>query len=93
MLFVLVPALAVWMFFCAYAGYNERFVLFLGIVLVGLGVNTLWMMIGLSAQPFSNPAITAHAGIILYGISAGMLGFLIGRISRAFRASKVEKHD
>lgn len=93
MLYVLVPGLAVWMFACAYAGYHKRFVLFGGVLLAGLALNTLWMVLGLNAKPLSPNALVAHAGIVLYGISAVALGFLVGRISRAFRASRVETDE
>lgn len=89
MLYILVPGLAVWMFGCAYAGYHKRFVLFLAVVIIGMTLNTVWMVLGLNAKPFSNPAMVAHAGALLYAISAVLLGFLVGRISRAFRASRV----
>lgn len=89
MLYVLVTGLAVWMFFCAYAGYHKRFGLFLIVLAIGLGLNTLWMVIGLEAKPFSNNAMVAHAGAILYAVSAVGLGWLTGRMVRAFRKSRV----
>ena len=47
MLYVLVPGLAVWMLFCGYAGYHRRFGLALIVVAIGMGLNTLWMMLAL----------------------------------------------
>ncbi len=93
MVYILVPGLVLWMFGCAYAGYHKRFGLFAVIVLIGLVLNTLWMVIGLDAKPLSPNAIVAHAGMVLYAISAVALGFFTGRIARAFRASRVETHD
>lgn len=93
MLYILVPGLAVWMFGCAYAGYYKRFGLFAAIVVVGMGLNTLWMVLGLNAKPLSPNALVAHAGALLYAISAVALGFFAGRISRAFQASRVTSDD
>lgn len=50
MLYVLVPGLAVWMLFCGYAGYHRRFGLALIVVAIGMGLNMLWMMLGLDAK-------------------------------------------
>ena len=93
MLYVLVPGLAVWMLFCGYVGYHRRFGLALIVVAIGMGLNTLWMMLGLDAQPLSRPALMAHAAAVFYAISAVGTGFLIGRLVQAFRESRVEHHD
>lgn len=90
MVFVLVAGLALWMFGCAYAGYHKRFGLFLIIVGVGMSLNTLWMVLGLDATPFSRPAMTAHLAAILYAVSALGFGWLTGRLARSFRSSKVD---
>lgn len=93
MLYVLVPGLAVWMFFCAYAGYHRRFGLVLIVVVIGMALNTLWMVLGLDAKPLSRPALMAHAAAVFYAISAVGTGFLIGRLAQAFRESRVDRHD
>lgn len=93
MIYVLMAGLAVWMFGCAYAGYHKRLGLFAAILVLGMGANTLWMMIGLNGRPLSTNALVAHAGILLYAISAVVLGFFIGRVRRAFHASRVETDD
>lgn len=93
MIYVLVPGLFIWMLGCAYAGYHKRFGLFAFVVLIGMALNTLWMVLGLNAKPLSPNAMVAHAGMLLYAVSAVALGFLTGRIASAFRASRVETHD
>jgi hypothetical protein len=93
MLYILVPGLVIWMFACAYAGYHKRFGLFGVVVVIGMVLNTLWMVLGLDAKPLSPNAMVAHAGALFYAISAVALGFLVGRISRAFRASKVDTDE
>ena len=91
MLMVLVAGLAIWMFGCAYAGYKKRFGLFVIITLIGMGLNTAWMWFGLEAMPLSPAALTAHAAALLYAFGALGVGWLIGRIVRSFRSSKVDK--
>ncbi|WP_298857516.1 hypothetical protein [uncultured Sulfitobacter sp.] len=93
MLYVLVPGLAIWMLFCAYAGYQRRFGLVLIVVAIGMVLNTFWMVFGLDAKPLSRPALMAHAAAVFYAISAVGTGFLIGRLVQAFRESKVNTHD
>lgn len=91
MIYLLVAGLAVWMFSCGYAGFHQRFRLFFVILGVGLGLNTLWMVIGLDARPLSPPALTAHAGALLYAFCALGMGWIFGRTARRFRDSRVEK--
>ncbi|KIN73079.1 hypothetical protein [Sulfitobacter guttiformis] len=93
MIYILVVGLAIWMFGCGYSGYHKRFGLFVIVLLTGMGLNTLWMMFGLDARPLSPPAITAHAAALMYAISAVGLGFLLGRIVRGFRDSRVTADD
>lgn len=89
MVSVLIAGLVVWMSGCAYAGYKKRFGLFVIVLAVGMGLNTLWMVYGLSARPLSPPALTAHAGAFLYAIAALGFGWLAGRMVRGFRESRV----
>ncbi|MCX7566326.1 hypothetical protein OS189_08215 [Sulfitobacter sp. F26169L] len=90
MVYLLVAVLAVWMFGCGYAGYHKRFGLFVLIVAVGMGLNTLWMVFGLDAKPLSPPALAAHLASLMYAISAVGVGWLLGRLVRGFRSSKVD---
>lgn len=90
MLYLLVMGLALWMFGCGYAGYQKRFGLFVAIVVVGMSLNTVWMVLGLDAKPFSPPAMTAHLAALMYAISAVGIGWLVGRLVRGFRDSKVD---
>jgi len=91
MIYLLVVGLAVWVLGCGYTGYHQRFRLFLVILAIGMGLNTLWMVLGLQARPFSPPAMTAHAAALLYAVCALGIGWIIGRTARRFRDSKVEK--
>ncbi|MEH6644119.1 hypothetical protein [Sulfitobacter sp.] len=91
MVMVLLAGLAVWMFGCGYAGYKKRFGLFVIVTLFGMGLNTLWMWFGLDAMPLSSPALMAHAGALLYAFSALGVGWLIGRLVRSFRSSRVDE--
>ncbi len=91
MLFLLVGGLVLWMFGCGYAGYNKRFGLFVVILVVGMSLNTAWMVLGLDARPFSPPAMTAHLAALMYAICAVGTGFLAGRLIRGFRESKVDR--
>lgn len=90
MLYLLMAGLAVWVFGCGYAGYKKRFGLFVIIALTGMGLNTLWMVLGLDARPFSPPAMMAHAAALLYAFSSVGLGWLTGRLVGRFRESKVD---
>ena len=89
----LIAGLAVWMFGCAFAGYHKRFGLFLVVLIMGMSLNTAWMVFGLDAKPLSNPAIMAHAGVLLYAFAAVGFGWLAGRMVRGFRESSVKSHD
>ncbi len=90
MLSVLVAGLGLWLFGCGYAGYHKRFGLFAIVLLVGMGLNTFWMMAGLHAHPLSPPALTAHAAALMYAVSALGVGWFAGRVVRGFRESRVE---
>lgn len=87
---VLVVILALWMLGCGYAGYTRRFGLFFAVAALGIGLNTLWMMIGLDARPFSPPALMAHAAAALYALCALATGWLAGRLARSWRNSRVD---
>jgi|Cruoilmetagenom7_1024161.scaffolds.fasta_scaffold00110_36 hypothetical protein len=90
MVMFLIAVLAIWMFGCAYAGYKKRFGLFVIIALIGMGLNTLWMTLRFDAPPLSSPALTAHAAALLYAFGALGVGWLIGRLVRSFRSSRVD---
>lgn len=91
MIYLLVVGLALWIFGCGYAGFHQRMGLFVIVLLIGLGLNTLWMVIGLDARPFSAPAMTAHAGALLYAFCALGMGWIFARTARRFRDSRVER--
>ena len=90
MLFVLVTGLAVWLLGCGYAGYHRRLGLFVIVTLVGMGLNTVWMIAGLDAHPLSSPALMAHAAALLYAGGALGVGWFAGRVVRGFRDSRVD---
>ncbi len=85
MLYLLIVGLAVWLSGCAYAGYRNRFGLFVLVTLTGMSMNTVWMVLGLEARPFSPPAMMAHFLAFLHALSALGLGWLAGQIARRFR--------
>lgn len=91
MLFLMVAGLFFWMLGCGYAGYHKRFILFFLIAIIGITLNTVWMVYGLNAHPFSPPAMTAHLAAVMYAISALGFGWLVGRLVRSFRASRTDK--
>ena len=87
---ILVTILAVWMLVCIRCGMRRRWRLFLAVLAVGLALNMAWMMIGLDARWLEPHAIMAQAAVALYGLSAFGLGWLVGRIRRAWRESAVQ---
>ncbi len=87
---VLTAILALWMFGCGYAGYTKRFGLFVIIAGLGMALNTVWMVFGLDARPFSSPALMAHGAATLYALCALATGWLVGRLVRSFRESGVK---
>lgn len=86
----LIAVLAVWMLGCAYQGYRARFLGFLGVLLVGMALNMFWMALHLNATPLEGNALMAQAALVLYGLSAFGFGWLVGRVVRQFRASRVD---
>ena len=90
MLLFLVAGLGLWMLGCAYAGYARRFGLFAVVLLAGIGVNTLWMVFGLAANPLSPPVLMTHVAAVLYAMSALGIGWMIGRMAARFRDSRVD---
>jgi len=90
MLYVLIAGLLVWMFGCGYAGYHKRVFLFLIVLVTGMTLNTVWMVLGLDARPLSRPALTAHMAAFVYGVTAFVGGWFVGRIVRSFRESRVD---
>lgn len=86
----LVVVLLIWMAACAWAGFARRFVAFLGILIVGLMLNTAWMVIALDATPFEANAVIAQGAATLYAVCAFGSGWFAGRIRRAWRQSRVE---
>lgn len=91
MVLFLLAGLALWMFGCGYAGYHKRFLLFILIAVIGMTLNTVWMVFGLNARPLSTPALMAHRAALMYAVSALGFGWLAGRLVRSFRSSKADE--
>lgn len=89
MYFALMAVLFFWMLGCGWAGYARRFGLFAVIALAGIGANSVWMVLGFDAHPLEPAALMAHAAAACYAISSLALGWLVGRITRSFRESRV----
>lgn len=86
----LIAALAVWMLACGYQGYRARLLGFLGVLILGMALNMLWMALHLNATPLEGNALMAQAALMLYGLCAFGFGWLAGRVVRQFRASRVD---
>ncbi|OAN73634.1 hypothetical protein A8B82_19155 [Sulfitobacter sp. EhC04] len=86
----LIAALAVWMLACGYQGYRARLAGFLGVLILGMALNMLWMALHLNATPLEGNALMAQAALMLYGLCAFGFGWLAGRVVRQFRASRVD---
>jgi hypothetical protein len=91
--YALVSVLAVWMLAVGYCGYARRFVLCLGVLAIGVALNATWMVFGLGAHPVEPHALMAQASLLLYGFCALGAGWLVGRIARLFRDSRVDDAD
>ncbi|QFT60359.1 hypothetical protein FIU94_16135 [Sulfitobacter sp. THAF37] len=87
---ILVAILGAWMLACAIQGYRVRPMGFVGVLLVGLALNMLWMALHLDARPLEGHALMAQAALTLYGLCAFGAGWLVGRVVRQFRASRVD---
>ncbi|APE43057.1 hypothetical protein BOO69_06220 [Sulfitobacter alexandrii] len=87
---VLVAILAAWMLACAVQGYRVRLLGFAGVLVLGLALNMLWMTLHLDARPLEGNALIAQAALTLYGLCAFGAGWLVGRVVRQFRASRVD---
>lgn len=86
----MIAVLGVWMLACAWTGYHKRFARFGALVLVGLGVNMLWMVAGLKAHPLDANALLAEVSLLLYAVFAFGIGWLVGRLARQLQASRVD---
>ncbi|MDD9721232.1 hypothetical protein PVW51_11020 [Sulfitobacter sp. PR48] len=86
----LIAVLAVWMLACAFQGYRARLLGFLGVLILGMALNMLWMALHLNATPLEGNALMAQAALVLYGLCAFGFGWLAGRLVRQFRASRVD---
>ena len=85
----MIALLGVWMLAIGWTGYHKRFGRFMALLLVGLGVNMLWIVVGLKAHPLEANALLAEVAVLLYGIFAFGIGWLGGRLARQFQASRV----
>lgn len=86
---ILVTVLVIWMSACAACGYRSKVWAFVVVLVLGLGMNMAWMMIGLDARALEPHALIAQASVALYGCSAFGFGWLLGRVRRAWRESAV----
>ncbi|WP_370401855.1 hypothetical protein [Sulfitobacter sp. JB4-11] len=86
----LIALLCVWMLACAWTGYHKRFARFAALLLVGLGVNMLWIVAGLKAHPLDPNALLAEVSLLLYGVFAFGMGWLVGRLVRQWQSSRVK---
>lgn len=77
---ILITALAVLMFACAWCGYRRRYLGFLLTLVIGLALNGAWMVWGLGAKPLENPVIYAQIAAVGYAVCAFLAGWLVGRI-------------
>ncbi len=89
----MIGVLICWMAICAWCGFTRRFGVFLLVLLVGLGLNMGWMVIGLAADPFEPHLIMALMAMALYGLVALGCGWLAGRLAQHWRASRVDPYD
>ncbi|UWR12752.1 hypothetical protein [Sulfitobacter mediterraneus] len=89
----LVAVLAVWMLACAWTGFHFNIKRFIAVLIIGLGLNMIWMMGWLNAHPFEINALIAQASAVLYALCAFGAGWFAGRIHRAWVASRVDQSD
>jgi hypothetical protein len=90
LLAILVGVLAIWMLAAAWCGYRASLWRFAVVLLIGLGLNMAWMVLGLDARPFERHALVAQAAATLYALCAFGLGWLVGRFRRAWDSSRVD---
>lgn len=89
---LLIMVLAIWMLAAAWCGYGKRFLGFLAVLLVGLALNAAWLVWGLGAKPFENPVIMAQGAAVGYALCAFGVGWLVGRVTRELRATRVDNN-
>lgn len=90
---LLVLVLAIWMAACAWTGFQFNIKRFVAVLIIGLGLNMIWMMGWLNAHPFEINALIAQASAVLYALCAFGAGVFAGRIHRAWVASRVDQSD
>lgn len=90
-LFALVSALVLWMTLCGLCGFFRRYGRFFAVLVLGWGLNTLWMVLGLGAHPLEVNALVAQTALTTYGLVAFGLGWLVGRLRRRFQDSAVDE--
>jgi uncharacterized membrane protein YqjE len=87
---LLMIALIFWMGICAWCGYGLRVMRFLAVLVAGFALYTLWILVVFNATPLEPNALMALVALLLYGVGAFGCGYLVGRLVRQFRASRVE---
>lgn len=90
---LLVLVLAIWMAACAWTGFQFNIKRFVAVLIIGLGLNMIWMMGWLNAHPLEINALIAQASAVLYALCAFGAGVFAGRIHRAWVASRVDQSD
>lgn len=88
---ILLATLAIWMLACGWCGYRQNIVRFLALLLIGLLLNMGWTMLVLNANPFGAHGMGAQIAAVLYVFSAFGTGWLIGRIARQLRESRIDE--
>jgi len=91
MLALLIAVLVVWMLAAGWCGYGKRFLGFILVLLIGLALNAAWMVFGLDAKPFETPVIYAQIAATGYALCAFLTGWLVGRLVRQIRESRVDQ--
>ena len=89
---LLVMVLVIWMIAAGWCGFGKRFLGFVLVLAVGLALNWGWMVWGLDAKPLEHPVLMAQGAAIGYALSAFAIGWMAGRITREFQATRIERN-
>lgn len=87
---IVLSLLILWLVISAWCGYKAYVRQFLLVLIVGLALDTVWMIYGLKASLFSEHMLMALAAGLLYTLSAFGAGWIVGRFVRAWRDSRVD---
>ncbi|MBA97697.1 MAG: hypothetical protein ACU0CQ_10300 [Sulfitobacter sp.] len=89
---LLIMVLVVWMIAAGWCGFAKRFFGFVLVLAIGLALNWGWMVWGLDAKPFEHPVLVAQGAAIGYALCAFAIGWMAGRITREFQATRIERN-